>query len=186
MSALQQKFTTINQTNNGQPSHYIKTNMLSLQILRTQMPQGIEFPRFEKYYGKGDPISHVSAYTILCSDFIFEDNLLTKLFPRSLNDTALEWFFSLPNNSISSFNGLVDTFCNHFHIHMGSKMTLTDLMTCKQKVDEKVTNFITHYQMLYSLINIKILDFDLQKMCIASLQRKIQTKLEMLKFPSFT
>lgn len=114
------------------------------------MPQGIEVHQFEKYVGKGDLVSHVLAFTAFCSDFIFEDKLLAKIFPRSLKDIALELFSSLLNNSIGSFNEPFDYFYNQFNIHMGPKMTLANLMTCKQKEDEEVTNFIVRYQTLYS------------------------------------
>lgn len=116
----------------------------------------------------------------------FLKKLLAKLFPRFLKETSLEWFLSLPDNSIGSFNELIDAFYNNFQIHMGPKITLVDLMTCKQKVDEKFTNFKVQYQMLYSQINIKILDVDLQRIFISNLQDEIQTNLEMLIFPSFT
>lgn len=61
---------------------------------------------------------------------------------------------------------------------MGPKMTLVDLMTCKQKEDEKVTNFISRYPTVYSQVNVKIHDVDLQQMFIANLQDKLQRKLE--------
>ena len=60
----------MNQNNYGLPTYYVKGNPLSLDILRTSMPQGIEIPRFKKYNGKGDPTSHVNAFIALCSDFV--------------------------------------------------------------------------------------------------------------------
>jgi len=54
------------------------------------MPKKFETPRFEKYGGKGDPNTHVAAFTTMCRDFFFEEDLLAKLFPRSLKDTTLE------------------------------------------------------------------------------------------------
>jgi hypothetical protein len=56
------------------------------------MPPGIEVPRFEKYGGKGDHVSHAYAFTTLCCDIFLEENILARLFHRSLKDTALDWF----------------------------------------------------------------------------------------------
>lgn len=131
-------------------------------IERLKVPQGIEVTQFMNYGGKGDLVSYVFTSTTLYCYFIFEIKLLANLFPRLLKDIALEWFSSLPNNSIGSFNELFDAFYNHFHIHMGPKMTQADLMICKQKDDEKVIDFIARYQTLYSQVNINILDSDLQ------------------------
>lgn len=116
---------------------------LSLEILHTQMPQGIEMPRFEKYEGKGDPTNHVNAYTSLCSDFILDDKLLAKNFPRTLKVTTLEWFSNLPNHSIQSSNEHVDAFISHLQVHMTPKKIIVDLMLCRQNVDEKVIDFIS-------------------------------------------
>lgn len=137
------------------------------------MPQGIEVPRFEKYGGKGDPSNHVTAYIALCSDFILEDKLLAKLFPRYLKDTALEWFSLLPNNWIHSFKDLVEAFINYFQVKMTPKMTLANLMRCKQKEEEKITDFISCYQSLYSQIDVKVPDPHLQNIFIGNLQIKI-------------
>lgn len=149
------------------------------------MPQGVEGPRFKKYGGKGDPSNHVFAYTTLCSDFILDDKLLAKLFPGSLKDTTLEWFSSLPNNSIHSFNEIFEAFINHFQVHMNPKMTLADLMRCKQKEEKNITNFISCCQSLYSKIDVKVPEPHLQKMFIENLKSKIQDKLTIMKFPSF-
>lgn len=98
MTSLQQQVATLQQNNNDQPLQYIKSTLFSLNILRAQMPQGIEVPFFEKYGGRGDILSNFSTFIALFSDFTFEDKLLVKLFPRSLKDTTFEFFSYLPNN----------------------------------------------------------------------------------------
>lgn len=121
MTYLQQQVPTLQQNNNSQPLQYIKSTPFSFDILRAKIPQGIEVLHFEKYVGEGDPISHVFTFTAFCSDFVFEDKILARLFPRFLNDTTLEWLSSLLNNSIGSLNELIDAFYNHFYIHFGSQ-----------------------------------------------------------------
>jgi hypothetical protein len=106
-----------------------------------QISQGIEIPRFEEYNGKGDPTNHLNTYTNLCSDFVFNEQLLAKIFPRTLKNSALEWFSSLPNNSIHSFNELVEAFIKKFQVHMTPKLTLADLMRCKKKIHENYQPF---------------------------------------------
>jgi hypothetical protein len=149
------------------------------------MPQGIEIPRFEKYNGKGDPISDVDAFVALCSDFILHKILLAKIFPRNFREVSLEWFSSLLNHSMHSFKELVEEFINHFQVHMTPKMILTNLMRCRQHEHEKVIDFISWYQLIYSQINVKVIDPNLQKMFIENFQTKVQDKLKMMKFPTF-
>lgn len=100
VSSIQQQIYTINQNQAIPPTYYVHSSPLSSEILRKLMPQGIEMPRLEKYEGKEDPTNHVNAYTTLCSDFILDNKLLAKPFPRILKDITLEWFSNLPNHSI--------------------------------------------------------------------------------------
>lgn len=124
ISSLQNKVSNINQNQNGQPTYYVKKNPLSLEILITTMSQGIEVPRFDKYGGKGYPTNHFSTFTTLCCDFILEENILAKIFPKSLK------------------NELLEAFINHFQVHMTPKMSLDNLMRCEKKDDENIIDFI--------------------------------------------
>jgi hypothetical protein len=116
---------------------------------------------------------------------MMEEKILAKLFPKSLKDTALEFFSSLPANSITSFHELVEAFVNHFQVHMTPKITLADLMRFKLKYDKNIIKFISRYQFIYSQINIKIPNPHLQSIFIDNLKTKIQNKLTMMNFPSF-
>jgi hypothetical protein len=107
------------------------------------MPRGIEIPRFKKYNGKGDPIGLVNAFIALSSEFFLHERILAKNFSRTLREATLEWFSSLPNNSIHSFQELVEVFINHFQVHMNPKLRLDDFMICKQHEHEKITDFIS-------------------------------------------
>jgi hypothetical protein len=93
----------MNQNNYGLPTYYVKSNPLSIENLRTPMPQGIEIPRFGKYNEKGYPTSHVNAFTTLCSEFVLHERILAKIFPKTLREGTLEFFSSFQNNSIHSF-----------------------------------------------------------------------------------
>lgn len=109
-SSMQHKIYAISQ---GQPApitYHVRSSPLSIEILCTLMPRGIKMSHFEKYGGKGDPINHVNAFTTLCSYFVLDERLLAKNFPRTLKDSALEWFSNSPNHLICSFNELVDAF----------------------------------------------------------------------------
>jgi hypothetical protein len=50
-------------------------------------------------------------------------------------------------------------------------MNLLGLMQCKKNANEKVTDFIEHYQLLYSRIKIKLPSVDLQIILIENLQK---------------
>jgi hypothetical protein len=97
-------------------------------------------------------------------------------------DISLEWFSSLPSNSIISIDELVQDFFNHFQVHMAPKLSLADLMRCKPQTNEKY--FISYYQEIYSQIDAKIPNAHLQRMFIENIQSNIQDRLTMMKFPT--
>lgn len=68
---------------------------------------------------------------------------------------------------------------------MTPKITFADFMRCKKKDGEKNSNFISHYQSLYSQIGVKISNSHLQRMFIESLQSKIRDKIFIMKCYSF-
>lgn len=78
--------------------------------MNTSIPQGMKIPKFEKYGGKGDPQTHVSSFNMIFTNFFHHDALMDKLFPPSLKDTTLEWYCSLPDNSVFSFYQLFNQF----------------------------------------------------------------------------
>jgi hypothetical protein len=56
---------------------------------------------------------------------------------------------------------------------MTPKLSLVDFMRCKKHEHENITNFISQYQSIYSQIDVKIPDPNLQKMFIENLKTKI-------------
>lgn len=80
----------MNQNNHGLLKYYVKSSPLSLEILRIMMLQGIGIPRFEKHNEKGDTTNHVNTFTNLCSDFVFDEKILAKIFPKTLREYFLE------------------------------------------------------------------------------------------------
>lgn len=75
---------------------------------------------------------------------------------------------------------------NNFKKNIGPRITLTDLIHCKQGVNEKMTDFIGRYKYLHSQVAYPMPNHDVQRICIANLQKDIRDKLLFSKFTSFT
>ena len=61
-----------------------------------------ELPKFDGVPGS-DPVSHIDAYAIACVEYLPYDDIMLKLFLRTLIREALKWFYRFPEESISSF-----------------------------------------------------------------------------------
>lgn len=121
----------------------------------------------------------------MCSENHNLELVLLKLFARSLKGTTLEWYNCLPNHSIRTFDQLMDLFLKRFQANIGSKVTISDFVYCKQKPNEKVMDFISRYQAISTKIPFALSDNDLQCMFIGNLQPALRDKLSLNRYQNF-
>ena len=67
-------------------------------------------PDFDKYNGKGCPISYLRAYCGDLTQLQGDERFLIRLFQKSLIGLALKWFTSLDMASIRTWNALTQAF----------------------------------------------------------------------------
>ena len=59
-------------------------------ITMTPFPKHFEVPKFDKFRGKGDPITHIKEFYMHCQEVAHSDVFILRLFPKSLAELALE------------------------------------------------------------------------------------------------
>jgi len=59
---------------------------------------------FSKYNGISDPRMHIILFEELACSHIRDTDMLAKLFLSSLGKEAFEWFYSVENQSITSYD----------------------------------------------------------------------------------
>ena len=94
--------------------HRVAWSPFSNEIEREQMPKRFNRPPFISYDGKVNPVEHVSHYIQMMSLYSQNDALMCKVFPSSLEPTALRWFNGLRKGSIHSFGELIQEFRARF------------------------------------------------------------------------
>ena len=72
-------------------------------ITMTPFPKHFEIPKFDKFRGKSDPITHVKEFYMHCQEVAYNDVFLMWLFPKSLGGLALELFCRIPQGTIKTF-----------------------------------------------------------------------------------
>src|SRR5437667_7902911 len=70
---------------------------------------------------------------------------MCKAFGSSLVGPALRWYTSLPNNSISSFAQLTDTFMGQYSTSRKLEKQSDDLYRVKQRRSEPLRDFATRF-----------------------------------------
>lgn len=83
---------------------YYRKSPLEITILNTILLTVAESLKFDKFNGDGDPNVHIDSFKTMCSDYHILHFVLLKLFSRSLKGTPFEWYSSMLDHSIHTFD----------------------------------------------------------------------------------
>ena len=79
-------------------------------ITMMPFPKHFEIPKFEKFRGKIDLVTHVKEFYMHFQEVAYNDVFLLWLFPKSLGGLALEWLCCIPQVTIKTFADLSKAF----------------------------------------------------------------------------
>ena len=79
-------------------------------ITMVPFPKHFEIPKFDKFRGKGDLVTHIKEFYMHCQEVSYNDVFLMRLFSKSLAGPALEWFYRIPYGTVSTFAQLSKDF----------------------------------------------------------------------------
>ncbi|XP_057740512.1 uncharacterized protein LOC130957685 [Arachis stenosperma] len=116
------------------------------EIMNFQLPRQFTLPTtLVPYDSLGDPKQHIKKFRSIMIVNGASDPILCRCFPSFLDGPALDWFCSLPVDSISRFQELAKQFEDHF---AASAIYLHDsdyLTTIKQGQQESLKDYITRF-----------------------------------------
>lgn len=113
MSSLQQQLASFTQSKFNVPTCNMGSP-LSFEIIHTTTPLQDDVTRLETYNGKGDHVTHLKTFQVLCSDYAHDHRILAKLLSHIFYDKNLQWYCSFPPYSIDSFHELDNAFIQKF------------------------------------------------------------------------
>ncbi|XP_052730552.1 uncharacterized protein LOC108324378 [Vigna angularis] len=115
-------------------------------IMNVQISEQFMAPQFKMYNGTTDPASHIQTFSNAMAFRTGNDAIWCRAFSLSLEEEALEWFNTLPPNSIENFTGLKQLFIKQFAASSTQDLTVFEFMTLKQGKDEALRSFMDRYQ----------------------------------------
>ncbi|XP_017409334.2 uncharacterized protein LOC108321929 [Vigna angularis] len=115
-------------------------------IMNVQISEQFVASQFKMYNGTTDPASHIQTFSNAMAFRTGNEAIWCRAFSLSLEDEALEWFNTLPPNSIENFTGLKQLFIKQFTASSTQDLTVFELMTLKQGKDEALRTFMDRYQ----------------------------------------
>jgi Retrotransposon gag protein len=116
-----------------------------------EYPKRYVIPRFRTFSEEGNkdlnPEQHLTHFVASRGNTSGNDTLLLRKFPQILVGTAFQWYYSLENNSIRTWDEMANSFRARF-VMVSDKINIADLASTKPKKGESMTDFINRWRNL--------------------------------------
>ncbi|WVZ26556.1 hypothetical protein V8G54_005100 [Vigna mungo] len=102
-------------------------------------------PPIEKFDGTSDPEHHIRNFIDSMVFYSDSDPVKCKAFSLSLKEEALEWYYTLPPNTVDSFRTVITLFRRQYASNRKQEITPAELVNTKQGKDETLKAFMKRY-----------------------------------------
>ena len=109
------------------------------------LPHKFRMPQIDSYDGVKDPLDHLETFKTLMHFQGVANETMCRAFPTMLKGPARVWFSRLTPNSISTFKEQSAQFTTHFIGVHRYKKSMACLMSIRQREDETLRSYITHF-----------------------------------------
>ncbi|XP_017406870.2 uncharacterized protein LOC108320040 [Vigna angularis] len=116
----------------------------TVTIMQTPMPERTP-PVLDKYDGSADPDNHLRTFCNSMAFYTDSDPIMCRAFSLSLKEEALEWYHTLPPNSVDCFATVEDLFRRQYASNRKQEITPVDLINTKQEKGETLKAFMKRY-----------------------------------------
>ncbi|XP_014515511.1 uncharacterized protein LOC106773325 [Vigna radiata var. radiata] len=129
---------------NGRPPRSPELLPFTKDVMQATMPDR-PHPQIEKFDGTTDAEHHLRNFVDSMAFYSKSDPVKCRAFSLSLKDEALEWYYTLPPNSIDSFHTVTTLFKRQFSANRRERMSAAELVNLKQGRDEPLRTFMRRY-----------------------------------------
>lgn len=98
--------------------------------------------QFTKFDGLEDPKMHDRKFQKEVMEYVYDRDMLAKLFLSSLKDDALKWYFSILEKSIDMYKYLIHNFLKKFKYSIIEKVQFKYLCKIKQLLNQYLSDFV--------------------------------------------
>ena len=116
-----------------------------LEVEREPFPEGFRMPVFERFNGTTDPQEHLMQFTWAMGNLANNPNYCLRLFGSTLTGNAFQWYLTLPNGSVKTWDRMQQLFVGRFFV-TERDVTIADLFSVTQKPNESVQDYIKRWR----------------------------------------
>src|ERR1044072_9956750 len=125
------------------------------EIIATMLPANHPPIVLDSYEGMTDPQRHLNGFNAKMLTTTANDHLKCKLFGGTLKSNALDWFATLPNRSITSFEDFSRRFLEQFSARKETIVTSATLWNTHQKEGESLNEFVLRFSDLARQVKVQ-------------------------------
>ena len=137
------------------------------------LPAKFRMPEIERYTGIGCPRIHLRLYSTIMRAHGLDGAQMIMLFPMSLGGAAQRWFASLDVSRRRTWDDLAQEFLRQYAFNTVIDVLRRELKALRQRADESVSSFISHWREKIAEIIDKHPERDQIQMVLRSLQPRI-------------
>ncbi|XP_017428630.1 uncharacterized protein LOC108336673 [Vigna angularis] len=102
-------------------------------------------PVLDRYDDSADLDNHLRIFTNAMTFYTDSDPVICRAFSLSLKDEALEWYNTLPPNTVDCFATVETLFRRQYASNRKQEITPAELVNTKQEKDETLKAFMKRY-----------------------------------------
>jgi len=115
------------------------------EVMMARLPSRWQWPHMDTYDETMDPSTHVKSYMTQANLFSVDGRVHCRLFPTILRGPALDLYYSLPSNSINSFEMLCARFTARFADSKPASTSSASLQNVVQGDNESLRHYMTRF-----------------------------------------
>ena len=116
------------------------------EIEQAEPPHEFSMPHFTSFKGDGDPERHLKHYRSAMILYRNNDGLMCKIFATTLQGEAQDWFYTLPPQSIRSFDELSLVFTKEYSSYCSIKKKSDHLLSVKKNPNESLHDYVKRFK----------------------------------------
>ena len=120
-------------------------SLFTIPVNSCPLPQKFRMPQIKSYDEVKDLLDHLETFKTLMHLQGVPNEIMCRAFPTTLKGPTRIWFSRLTPNSINTFKELSAQFTSHFIGGHRYKKSIVCLMSIKQREDETLRSYITHF-----------------------------------------
>jgi len=113
--------------------------------MRVRFPSKWQWSHMDTYDETSDLKVHVKSYMIQANLFSGDGRVHCRLFPTTLKGPVLEWYYSLPANSVNSFEMLYARFTTWFANSKPASASSASLQHVIQGDDKSLRQYMARF-----------------------------------------